>query len=133
MKKSLLIALLFFTANHAFCQERTYQINYFAVAYLNTTTENFDWQPKQKVNLKLTIRGELFLINDLAGSYFIRGEQITYQNTDQMIRFLWKAVDYNGNACDLKEDIIKVNGKYTGVFHLYIYYKEYAYYYEVSV
>ena len=122
MKKSLFIVTLFLATNHAFTQ-RTYKISYIALGYFNTDTKDYDWNSKQRVDLQLTIRGELFLINDEVGTYFIRGKQIDYQNTDEVLRFLWKCVDYNGKFCDIKEDIIKENGKYTGVFNLYIFYK----------
>jgi hypothetical protein len=113
--------------------QNSYRIRYIAIGFKNINTGKWDWNPKQEVNLQLTLRGNLFLINDQAGTYFVTNEQVAHEDTDDYLRLGWWASDEKDRSCLLKEDIIKKDGLYTGRVILYIFYKDFAYCYELFI
>lgn len=122
--------ILVIDAQYGICQH-TYQFNYFAVGYWNSNTNKYDWNPKHSVDLQLTIRRKLLQSMIKRGHIF--WPQCRLPTKTRMSISIWMGIyDEKERSCILKEDIIKKNGQYAGIVGMYILYKSFAYYYEVS-
>lgn len=131
MKKILLMMVLEFSFIGAFSQSN-YKINYVGTALYNNNTKRYEWNEKKPTDMQLIMKGNVILISDKAGSYYVTGDNIFKDDKDEYFQIGWNAVDEKQKSCIIKMAFRKENGYLTGESLLYIFYKTYAIEYSIS-